>query len=158
MPKFGKRSTQNKKTLVQKLQDVLDIVILKMDISVICGTRGKEDQNKAYDEGKSTLRYPQSNHNKSPSSAVDVVPYPSLWSDVGKFYRLAAHMFRAANDVGIKLRGGLDWNRNGDLADQKFNDLPHFEEKGKATDDEIIQQEKLSKAYDKAAERWESNH
>ena len=158
MPKFGSRSLRNRDTIIPKLQEVLDLAILKMDFSVICGFRPEADQNKAYDEGKSTLRFPQSNHNVLPSKAVDLAPWPSLWSDIGKFYRLAAHMFRAANTIGVKLRWGGDWNRNGDLTDQKFNDLPHFESKGVASEAQIKHQEKLAKMYDAAAEKWEANH
>jgi len=46
-----------------------------MDVTIVCGYRGEEEQNKAYTEKKSGLKFPQSKHNHAPSSAVDIAPY-----------------------------------------------------------------------------------
>ncbi len=158
MPSFGKRSKRNLDTLKPDLQAVLNEAIRYMDFSVIEGFRGEADQNKYFNEGKSKLRFPQSNHNKLPSKAVDLAPYPSLWSNIGKFYELADVMFKAANTLGVKLRWGGDWSRDGDVTDQKFNDLPHFELKGKAGKAEIKHQDLIAKSYGQAANSWNSNH
>ncbi len=32
-----------------------------------------------------------------------------------------------ADKLGVKVRWGADWNRNGDWRDEKFRDWPHFE-------------------------------
>ena len=32
-----------------------------------------------------------------------------------------------ASQMGIKIRWGGDWDRDTDLSDNRFNDLPHFE-------------------------------
>ena len=52
-----------------------------IDCSVLCGHRGEEDQNKAYDSGNSKVKWPNGRHNKKPSIAVDVAPYPIDWKD-----------------------------------------------------------------------------
>ena len=44
---------------------------------IVCGHRNKEDQNKAFAEGKSKLKWPKGKHNKLPSQAVDAAPYIS---------------------------------------------------------------------------------
>ena len=48
---------------------------LPFDLKVTCGYRGEADQNKAYAEKKSRLKFPNSKHNKSPSLATDVSPF-----------------------------------------------------------------------------------
>jgi peptidoglycan L-alanyl-D-glutamate endopeptidase CwlK len=36
-------------------------------------------------------------------------------------------MFSCAAELGVKLRWGLDWDQNGDIRDNTFNDQYHFE-------------------------------
>ena len=37
-------------------------------------------------------------------------------------------MFAAANELGLTLRSGMDWDMDSEyLIDQTFNDYPHFE-------------------------------
>lgn len=152
MASFGKRSRANLEDVNTRLAEVCNDAIKTFDFSVLCGHRNKEDQNKAYEDGKSTLKYPESNHNKKPSDAVDLAPWPIDWNDKKRFYALATQMFKSANRVGIKLRGGLDWNRNGDTKDQSFHDLPHFEYKGEADAREKLHQETLSNMYEHLSE------
>jgi peptidoglycan LD-endopeptidase CwlK len=85
----------------------------------MCGFRNEEDQNKAFDEGKSKLRWPHGNHNKKPSRAVDVVPWPLDWGDRAKFDELAEVVKRHAKRLDIKVSWGGDW--------KTFLDLPHWE-------------------------------
>ena len=59
--------------------------------------------------------------------AVDIAPYEIDWENAKRFYLLAGMMFQAANDLGIKIRWGGDWDMDWDHADQRFIDLPHFE-------------------------------
>lgn len=108
-----------------------------MDFSVTCGVRSKEDQDKAFREKKSKVRYPNSKHNLKPgqewSLAVDIIPYfpnPNKrydWNDLLAFARLAGVIFAVAHRHGIELRWGGDWDMDFQSLDQDFNDLPHFE-------------------------------
>ena len=79
MPNFNQRSIDNLKTCDFLLQNLFNEVIQRIDCSVICGHRGKEEQNEAFDKKASKVRYPDSKHNSFPSMAVDVYPYPYDW-------------------------------------------------------------------------------
>ena len=132
MPRFGTRSKNNLATCHPDLQRLLNEVIKHYDCSVICGHRTKEDQNKAYHEGRSKIKWPNGKHNSSPSMAVDVVPWfstkPNIrWNDSKKFYHFAGYVLAVADQLGINLRWGGDWDGDGELHDQTFMDLPHFE-------------------------------
>lgn len=127
MPKFSKTSIDRLSTCDVRLQQLFYAVVETWDCSIICGRRGKEEQNKAYAKGKSGLRFPESKHNSLPSKAVDVAPYPIDWNDLGSFYMFAGYVKRVAEEMGIEIRYGGDWDGDKKTADQTFNDLPHFE-------------------------------
>ena len=127
MPSFGKSSQDKLATCDPRLQKVFNEVIKYFDCTVIEGHRGEEAQNKAFAEGKSKLKYPQSKHNKIPSLAADVLPYPIDWNDTNRMRYFAGFVVGIAATMGIKLRWGGDWNQNTELKDNSFNDLPHFE-------------------------------
>lgn len=127
MPAFGKSSLDKLATCDPRLQKVFNEVIKHFDCTVIEGHRGEEAQNKAFAEGKSKLKYPQGKHNKTPSLAADVLPYPIDWNDTNRMRYFAGFVVGIAATMGIKLRWGGDWNQNTELKDNSFNDLPHFE-------------------------------
>ena len=132
MPKFGKRSKKNLAQCDQQLQDLFNTVIQFYDCSVICGNRNKKAQDTAYAEGRSKLKFPYSKHNKRPSLAGDVVPWfyetPHIrWNDKKAFYHFTGFVRGVAAMMEIKIRCGADWDRDFDLGDQSFFDLPHFE-------------------------------
>jgi hypothetical protein len=127
MASFGKSSLEKLAELDPRLQEVLNEAIKIVDFTIICGTRSKEDQEKAFNEGKSKLHYPESKHNSSPSMAVDVAPYPIDWSNAKGFCYLAGIIMGIAAAKGIKLRWGGDFNRDYIVGNDKFQDLPHLE-------------------------------
>ena len=127
MPKFGKRSRYNLLSCDPRLVKVFDEVVKEFDCSVLCGHRGQENQDQAFDEGRSQLQYPKSKHNSMPSMAVDVVPYPVDWEDRERFYYFAGYVKGVAAGMGIKLRFGGDWNNDTQVKDNGFDDLPHWE-------------------------------
>ena len=97
------------------------------DFSVLCGFRCQHDQEAAYEKGNSKLRWPRSKHNELPSRAVDIAPYPIDWQNHGRFIKLAGHIMRIAEEQGVWLRWGGDWDGDGDWRDERFSDKPHFE-------------------------------
>lgn len=109
------------------LQRLFHEVIKHYDCTVIEGHRGEEEQNKAYHAGHSKLKFPQSKHNKMPSLAVDVCPYPIDWKDYKRFYYFGGLVKGIASQMGIKIRWGGDWDGDNQFTDQRFHDLPHFE-------------------------------
>jgi len=162
MPSFGNRSMKQLDTLRKEFQDVFIEVIKVFDLSIIQGRRGKEEQNRYYDEGTTTLRYPESNHNKTPCDAADCIPWPTGWKNIAMFYRMMAALFRAANKVKAKVRSGGDWRRDGTLNNytmrngkKPLQDRPHIEYKGVADKDEIAKQANLAKIYDAKADEME---
>ena len=77
--------------------------------------------------GKSQLEYPKSRHNLVPSMAVDVCPYPIDWNDRERFSYFAGYVRGVAAGMGIDIRWGGDWDSDGEVKDNSFDDLPHFE-------------------------------
>jgi peptidoglycan L-alanyl-D-glutamate endopeptidase CwlK len=106
----------------------LAMEVLKIhDCTVLTGFRSEDAQNKLLGEGRSKLTYPFSKHNKMPSQAIDLAPYPIDWEDEKRFYYFAGIVRGVAHSLGIRIRWGGDWDSDNDLNDQSFDDLVHFE-------------------------------
>ena len=127
MPKFGKRSKERLKTCHADIRMVMNEVIKYVDCSILEGHREKERQNQLYDEGKTKVLYPNGRHNDYPSNAVDVVPYPVNWQDRERMTLFAGFVLGVANQMGVNLRWGGDWDQDWYVHDNKFDDFPHFE-------------------------------
>ena len=127
MPSFGKTSKEKLASCDPLLQKVANRAILIMDFSVICGHRGKEEQDKAFASGNSKLKWPDGKHNKMPSLAMDLLPYPIDWNDRDRFILLAGIIIGVAHELGVPIRWGGDWNSNYVIKDESFQDLGHFE-------------------------------
>jgi hypothetical protein len=84
MPKFSQLSLDRLSSAHEKLRRLAHIVIKLFDISIICGHRSKEDQDKALAEGHSKVPWPRSKHNSFPSRAIDIWPYPVKWPSLDK--------------------------------------------------------------------------
>lgn len=125
--KFSDKSKEKLSTAHPKLQELFNEVIKHFDCTVICGHRDKEDQNAAFDTGRSKLRWPKGNHNALPSNALDVAPFPIDWNNSKRFYYFAGFVMGLAKKMDIDIRYGGDWDCDNDLDDQRFNDLVHFE-------------------------------
>lgn len=118
MPKFGEKSKRILSEAHPDLRRVMNEAIKSFDFSVICGYRGKEDQEKAFREKKSKARFGQSPHNFKPSRAVDITPYPLDWNDIEAFKKMGAAVMAAAEKCGVALTWGATFS---------FRDYPHFE-------------------------------
>lgn len=109
------------------LQAVVKEAEKTVEFYIVCGHRNEVDQFKAFMQKKSKLSWPKSKHNKAPSEAVDLCPWPIDWEDVPKFVLIYTAMVKAAKKLGIKVRCGADFDSDGNLKNDKFRDLPHFE-------------------------------
>ena len=139
MPHFSEQSKERLSTCDPSLQLIFNKVIKHYDCSIIEGERSKEKQNEYFDKGVSKLRYPNGNHNSSPSRAVDAAPhpYPNLHSkdkrevrkELDRIFYFSGFVMAIAigTEIGIELRWGGDWDRDKMLTDQKWDDLFHFE-------------------------------
>jgi peptidoglycan L-alanyl-D-glutamate endopeptidase CwlK len=112
--KYGKRSLTNIAQCHPDLQKIAAELIKEMDVTVICGHRGKDAQNKALRDGTSKLPWPKSKHNSLPSRAMDVCPSPINWEKRAQFLEMRERMKKIAARLGIKVRF-ISW------------DLPHIE-------------------------------
>ena len=119
MPSFSNASKAKLATCHDDIQKLMNAVIEKVDIIILCGHRGEVDQNAAYANGTSKLRYPYSKHNSSPSNAVDIAPYPLDWDNAKRFRDLAVVVKATAAELNIPIKWGGDW--------KSFCDLPHWE-------------------------------
>jgi peptidoglycan L-alanyl-D-glutamate endopeptidase CwlK len=140
MPTFSKRSLKELETCHPDLVRLCNEAIKYYDFSVNQGWRGKEEQEAAFKAGNTQLRYPNSKHNKTitviedgetkeiPCSlAIDVLPYPLDWHDTERFIYMHGIFEVCAQQLGIKIRHGTDWNMNNRMKDEKFRDYPHIE-------------------------------
>lgn len=116
---FGKKSLEVRSTLHPDLQKLVDEVSKTVNCSLICGYRNKADQDKAFASGNSKLQWPKSRHNTWPSEAVDIVPWPVDWKDIKAFKAMAVKIKEAAEQVGVDIEWGGDWD--------KFKDYPHWQ-------------------------------
>jgi len=127
MPKFSKYSIDRLEGCDPLIQQVLDRVIHMYDCRVLWGHRSNVTQERMFFDGHSQKRGGKSLHNKFPSMAVDVAPYPIDWQDGKRFVYFAGHVMAMANILGVRLRWGGDWNMDHRLKDNRFNDYCHFE-------------------------------
>ena len=127
MPSFGKQSINNLNTCHPDLIRLANEVIKYVDYSVTCGHRGQVEQDKAFAEGKSKLKFPNGEHNKIPSRAMDVAPYPINWNDAEAFTLLSGVFVGVAYMLEIKIRIGSDWDGDFNTLEHSFKDRPHIE-------------------------------
>lgn len=133
MPSYSVRSRERLSTCHKDLRMIFNAVIPHFDNSILCGHRDEAAQMEAYNSGKSQLKWPQSKHNKKPSMAVDVAPYPIDWQDRERFQYFAGYVMGVAailHSEGLithRLRYGGDWDMDTEVADNGFDDLVHFE-------------------------------
>lgn len=84
MLSFGKGSRKNLEGCHIDLRTVCQLALSKgiIDFSIICGFRGQEEQDSLFKKGLSTVKYPESKHNVSPSRAVDVYPWHPVYKSI----------------------------------------------------------------------------
>lgn len=131
MRKWSSSSSRKLSTCEPYVQWLMTVIRDEVaDISILEGYRGAYRQNKAFREGTSKLQYPHGKHNRKPSQAVDFQPYPvperteKLWASLAY---IAGRAIEIGRQAGLVVRWGGDWNSNGNLTDQSFDDLYHLE-------------------------------
>lgn len=124
-------------------------VIRGYNCTILCGRRDKQEQEKAYIDKRSKVRYPNSTHNRFPSRGIDVCPYPipKNWGRISwelipeqhrktiqkeikelhKFYHFNGYVKGVADCNDIPIRQGHDWDNDNEFNDQDFDDLVHTE-------------------------------
>lgn len=127
MPSFSDRSKAHRNECERDLREVLDEAIKYVDFSVVTGFRDMAQQNKAFTDGKSQLRWPKSRHNTFPSQAFDIIPYPAGWdATYEQWYELATYIMRAGIKLGVRIEWGGHWKNFTGQGD-KDRDWAHYE-------------------------------
>ncbi len=131
MHKLSKASQKELDTCVAHWYVIIMILLRLIDVKVTCGFRGEDQQNTEYAEGDSTKKWPESKHNKLPSPAIDIHPYPIDFEDRDRYVHMAGMVIAIGALVGVEIRWGGKWRKDVDIKDNKkvtgLDDLGHFE-------------------------------
>ncbi len=123
MPNFSEASKKKLIDCDTRLQSLFNKAVETMDMTIVTGYRGQVEQDQAFADGRSKLKFPHGKHNKLPSMAVDACPYPYNWEKNEPDIKLLdTHIKKTAADLGIEITYGGDW--------QDFPDTDHWELKG----------------------------
>ena len=102
------------------LQRVAFAVAEHCNVTVLCGHRGKAEQDEAFKHGRSRVEWPDSPHSRIPSEAIDMVPYPIDWLDEGRLRFFAGFVCGLA--VGLDPPVEIKWG--GYI--KGLADMPHY--------------------------------
>lgn len=122
MPSYSVHSQERLLTCDHKLQRLFNELIKQVDHSILCGYRGKDEQDLAYATKRSQFKWPESRHNLRPSQAVDVQPCPLAHDEmrqVQAFREFGVVVKECASRLGIRVRWGGDFH--------SWKDYPHWE-------------------------------
>ena len=142
MPEFSTRSMDRLKTCHQDLQTVFHYTVQTMDCMVVYGHRTQEEQFELYKKGRELVGdawvvtekskivtyldgyIKKSKHNEMPSLAVDVIPYPEMWTSVTKFRQFGNYV-KGVIDMLYKygtIENVIEWG-----GDWKWKDYAHWQ-------------------------------
>lgn len=134
---FGKSSLTALQGVHPLLIAVVAVALKKstVDFKVLEGVRTKERQAELYAQGRTkpgkivtwTLNSRHFAQNDGYGRAVDLLPAPYDWKDLANFDAVAKAMFEAADELGVKIRYGADWDMDGIYRERGETDSPHFE-------------------------------
>lgn len=134
--------TAASKARLDTISPTLWVIVVEAEkivpLTVLEGHRGQEAQEKAFQEGKSKLHWPNGKHNALPSLAVDIAPIYFEgatrnvdWGDLIAFGRIMGCIQTIAHQMKVKVRFGLDWDGDfrsaGRDPGETFLDAPHVE-------------------------------
>ena len=126
MPRFGKRSKKRLKGVDTRLVNILNELIKIMDVTIIEGVRSAKRQEELLKKGATKVKYSKHMDGK----AVDLAPYPIDWNDRDRFHYMGGMIRGIAKQLNIPVRWGGDWDGDGEVKDNGFDDLVHVEIKG----------------------------
>jgi len=123
MPRFGRTSKKRLEGVDTKLVNVLNELIKIMDVTIIEGLRTGERQKELLKKGATKVKYSKHMEGK----AVDLAPYPIDWKNRDGFHYMGGMIRGIAKQLNVKVRWGGDWDSDGDVKDNGFDDLVHVE-------------------------------
>ena len=132
MNSFGRASRKNLSTVDGQGQKLARRVLKIKDHSIIKGHRPEDEQNAAYNAvpQKSKLPWPEGKHNRLPSVAMDVQthPVPETEQELREEQLYLLGLYKGiSSEMDMEVRTGSDWDRDGEIADNDFDDFYHVE-------------------------------
>ncbi len=130
MNSFGRASRTNLRTVEFQGQQLAHRVLILKDHSIITGHRSQRQQDRAYREGNSKLPWPKGKHNRLPSIAMDVQtwPVPDQVQDLREEQLYLLGLYKGiGSEMDMEIRTGADWDRDGEISDNGFDDFFHVE-------------------------------
>jgi peptidoglycan L-alanyl-D-glutamate endopeptidase CwlK len=108
-----------------------------IDFGIAEGERSVERQKELFDQGSSKIDgvTRKGKHNYSPSLAVDIYPFingAAVWDNetlsflAGFIHGIAARLLEEGK-ISHGLRWGGNFDMDGEILEQSFDDRPHFE-------------------------------
>lgn len=149
MPKFGTKSTNKLLTTEKDIQTIMNEVIKIYDITVLYGERTPEKQFELYKKGRKLINnkwiidnkeevvthcdgtIKKSNHNYTPSRAIDIVRWPIDFKDINACFQIAGIVYGISEQlynqgkITHKIKWGGDWGKLGKKP--SWPDYLHFE-------------------------------
>lgn len=134
--KFGTRSMLRLRGVDRRLVRVAELALSRspFDMTVIEGLRTAERQAQLYAQGRTTPGPVVTWTLKSKhidGKAIDLGPLDGkgqiAWNNRELFLEMSGLMFKAAEELGVQIRWGADWDRDGIPYEKGEYDGPHFE-------------------------------
>ena len=131
--KLSNRSLDRMKGVNPKLINLALLAIkrtpIDFGIAWMGGLRTPEEQNQLFKDGYSQMDgYEKiSKHQFGEAIDLNVFVGSKIVDNKEMLCVVAGVMFSCAAELNLKIRWGLDWNMNGDIRDNNFNDQYHFE-------------------------------
>lgn len=131
--KLSARSLERLNGVNPKLIDLLLVAIrrtpIDFGVAFLGGKRTAEEQNQLFKEGYSQRDgyIKLSKHQSGNAVDLNVFVKSKLVDNKEMLCVIAGIIFSCASELNIDIRWGLDWNMDGDIRDNKFNDQYHFE-------------------------------
>ena len=130
---LSERSLERAKDVNPKLIDIILLAIKRtpIDFGVAYqgGARTAEEQNQLFKEGYSKCDgyLILSKHQSGDAIDLNVFVGAKVVENKEMLCVIAGIMFACANELNVQIRWGLDWDKDGDIRDNTFNDMYHFE-------------------------------
>ena len=126
--KLGIRSRRRLEGVHHDIVRVVEraIELTEVDFTVLEGLRTEKRQERLVAIGNSWTM--KSRH--LTGHAVDLAPVIGgriPWQDLSQFVLVSEAMFKAADELGVLIQWGGDWDLDGDWRDEKRFDGPHFQ-------------------------------
>ena len=130
---LSERSLERSKGVNPKLISLILLAIkrtpIDFGVAYMGGKRTAKEQNVLFKKRVSKCDGYEKISKHQSGDAIDLIPFVGSKAIDNKemLSVIAGVMFSCASELGIQIRWGLDWDSDGDIRDNTFNDQYHFE-------------------------------